>query len=166
MTGITKRRFTMRTLVRWDPFSEFRGLRRAMDRGLFESYGPTALNGERTFAFPVDLSETDGQVVVKAALPGIQPEGVDISVSDGVLTIKGATYSKDTTTTENYHRREIRYGAFSRAIALPSEVDDAKAEAEFQDGVLTVTLPKAEEVRPKQIKVKAAAGKSNGSKSS
>ena len=157
----------MRTLVRWDPFSEFRGLRRAMDRGLFESYGPTAwLNGERTFAFPVDLSETDGQVVVKAALPGIQPEGVDISVSDGVLTIKGETKSEEKSDAENYHRREIRYGAFSRAIALPSEVDDAKAEAEFQDGVLTVTLPKAEEVRPKQIKVKAVAGKSNGSKSS
>ena len=157
----------MRTVVRWDPFSEFRGLRHAMDRGLVQFYGPTIWrNGETTLTFPVDLSETDGQVVVKAALPGIQPENVDISVSDGVLTIKGETKSEEKSDTENYHRREIRYGAFSRAIALPSEVDDAKAEAEFRDGVLTVTLPKAEEVRPKQIKVKAVAGKSNGSKSS
>jgi HSP20 family protein len=154
----------MRTLVRWDPFSEFRGLRRAMDRGVFEFYGPTVWrNAETTLAFPVDLSETDGHVVVKAALPGIQPEDVDISVSDGVLTIKGETKSEEKSESENYHRREIRHGAFSRSITLPANVNDAKAEAEFQDGVLTVTLPKAEEARPKQIKVKAVAGKSNGS---
>jgi HSP20 family protein len=157
----------MRTLVRWDPFSEFRGLRRAMDRGVFEFYGPTVWrNAETSLTFPVDLSETDGQVVVKAALPGIQPEDVDISVIDGVLTIKGETKSEEKSEAENYHRREIRYGAFSRAITLPTEVDDARAEAEFRDGVLTVTLPKAEEARPKQIKVKAVAGKTNGSKSS
>jgi HSP20 family protein len=157
----------MKTLVRWDPFSEFRGLRRAMDRGVFEFYGPTVWrNAETSLTFPVDLSETDGQVVVKAALPGIQPEDVDISVIDGVLTIEGETKSEEKSEAENYHRREIRYGAFSRAITLPTEVDDARAEAEFRDGVLTVTLPKAEEARPKQIKVKAVAGKSNGSKSS
>ena len=164
----------MRTLVRWDPFSEFRSLRHAMDRGMFQFYGPTVWrNAEATLAFPVDLSETDGHVVVKAALPGIQPEDVDISFSDGVLTIKGETKSEEKSEAEdlpagrrNYHRREIRYGAFSRAITLPAEVDDAKAEAEFQDGVLTVTLPKADEARPKQIKVKAVAGKSNGTKTS
>jgi HSP20 family protein len=157
----------MRTLVRWDPFSEFLGLRRAIDRGVFEFYGPTVWrNAETSLTFPVDLSETDGQVVVKAALPGIQPEDVDISVSDSVLTIKGEAKSEEKSEGENYHRREIRYGAFSRAITLPTEVDDARAEAEFRDGVLTVTLPKAEEARPKQIKVKAVAGKSNGSKSS
>jgi len=121
----------MNTLVRWDPFSEFRSLRHAMDRGLFQFYGPTVWrNGETALTFPVDLSETDGHVVVKAALPGIQPEDVDISVSDGVLTIKGETKSEEKSDGENYHRREIRYGAFSRAIALPAEVDDAKAEAE------------------------------------
>lgn len=147
----------MRTLVRWDPFSEFRSLRRAMDRGLFEFYGPTVWrNGERTLTFPVDLSETDGQVVVKAALPGIQPEDVDISVSDGVLTIKGETKSEEKTEAENYHRREIRYGAFSRSIPLPAQVNDEKADAVFQDGVLSVTLPKAEVAKPKQIKIKAS----------
>ena len=157
----------MNTLVRWDPFSEFRSLRHAMDRGLFQFYGPTVWrNGETALTFPVDLSETDGHVVVKAALPGIQPEDVDISVSDGVLTIKGETKSEEKSDGENYHRREIRYGAFSRVIALPAEVDDAKAEAEFQDGVLTVTLPKAEEARPKQIKVKVVAAETNGAKSS
>jgi len=155
----------MRTLVRWDPFSEFRSLRHAMDRGLFQFYGPTVWrNGDTTLTFPVDLSETEGQVVVKAALPGIQPEDVDISVSDGVLTIKGETKSEEKSEGGNYHRREIRYGAFSRSIALPAEVNDVKAEAEFQDGVLTVTLPKAEEARPKQIKVKAVAVGTNGSK--
>ncbi len=145
----------MRTLTRWDPFSEFRTLRRAMDRPFFDFYGPTIWRRD-TLTFPVDVSETDEQVVVKAALPGIQPEDVDISVNDGVLTIKGETKSEESSDGENYHRREIRYGAFFRSVPLPASVNDDKAEAGFKDGVLTVALPKAEEAKPKQIKIKAS----------
>jgi len=120
----------MNTLVRWDPFSEFRSLRHAMDRGLFQFYGPTVWrNGETALTFPVDLSETDGHVVVKAALPGIQPEDVDISVSDGVLTIKGETKHEETVEKENYFRQEIRYGAFARMVPLPTTVRAEEAEA-------------------------------------
>lgn len=113
----------------------------------------------------MDIFETDERVVVKAALPGIKPDDVEISVSEGVLLVKGESSSEESTDGESYHTREIRYGAFQRAIRLPAEVSDEKAEVEFKDGVLTVTLPKAEEVRPKQIKIKTAA-ELNGSKSS
>lgn len=153
----------MRTLVRWDPFAELRSVRRAMVRGPFDSYGP-ALWQTREGTFPVDLSESETEVVVKAALPGIKPEEVDISVSDGVLSVKGETRSEEKSEGENYYRQEIRYGAFSRSIPLPSKVDHERAGAEFKDGILTVTLPKAEDVRPKQIKIKASGEASNGHK--
>lgn len=154
----------MRTLVRWDPLTEVRNLRRAMDRSLVDFYGPVIWHRDTTLSFPVDIFETDERVVVKAALPGIKPDDVEISVSEGVLLVKGESSSEESTDGESYHTREIRYGAFQRAIRLPAEVSDEKAEAEFKDGVLTVTLPKAEEVRPKQIKIKTAP-ELNGSKS-
>ena len=155
----------MRTLMRFDRFAEFRSLHSALDRGFYE-VGPTIWrNPDTPLTFPVDLSETEEEVVVKAALPGIDPEQVEISVNDGVLTVKGETKSDESTEGENYHRREIRYGAFHRAMSLPAEVDGDKADAEFKDGILTVTLPKAEQARPKQIKIKTAAG-INGGKSS
>jgi len=151
--------------VRWEPFSELRSLRRALDRGFYD-FGPSTWRSrDTTLTFPVDLSETDERVVVKAALPGIDPEQVEVSVNDNVLTVKGETKSDETTDGESYHRREIRYGAFYRAIPLPAEVSGDAAEAEFKDGVLTVTIPKAEQARPKQIKIKTAA-ELNGSKSS
>jgi HSP20 family protein len=125
-----------------------------MDR-VFDDFGRGGWRGgEAELTFPVDLSETESEVVVKAVLPGIKPEDVDISVSEGVLTVKGESKFEQKTEKENYYRQEIRYGAFSRSIPLPSRVNHEQADAEFKDGVLTVTLPKAEEVRPKQIKIR------------
>jgi HSP20 family protein len=147
----------MSSLVRWDPFAEFSGLRRAMDR-VFEDFAParTWRNGEATeLTFPIDLYETDDAVVVKAVLPGIKPEEVDISVQGDALTIKGETRHEQETKSENWYRREIRYGAFSRMIPLPVRVSYDKADAKFKDGLLTVTLPKAEEAISKTIKVSA-----------
>ena len=105
--------------------------------------------------FPIDVSETESDIVVKAVLPGVKADDVDISVCEGVLTIKGESSSEEKTEKENYYRQEIRYGAFSRSIALPNRVDHERAEADFAAGILTVRLPKAEEVRPKSIKVRA-----------
>ena len=143
----------MRTLVRWDPFAEFAGLSQAFGHTLW-----SAPNG-RTHRFDltpaIDLSETDGEVVVKASLPGVKAEDVDISVNDGMLTVKGERKSEETEG-ENFYRREVRYGSFSRSVPLPSRVDYEHADAEFNDGVLTVTLPKAEDVRPKQIKIRSS----------
>jgi HSP20 family protein len=143
-------------MIRWEPFGEMSSLRRAMDR-VFDDFGRGWRGGEAELTFPIDLSETENEVVVKAVLPGIKPEDVDISVSDGVLTVKGESKFEQKTERENYYRQEIRYGAFSRSVPLPSRVNHEQADAEFKDGVLTVSLPKAEEVRPKQIKIRPTA---------
>ena len=149
----------MTQVVRWYPFSEFRGLNRAMDR-LFGDFTPARVwrvAEPSPLTFPVDVAETDSDVTVKATLPGTKPEDVEITVSEGVLTIRGESRHEETTDKENYRRREIRYGAFSRSLPLPASVDQEQAEAEFTDGVLRIRLPKTDDARPKTIKVKGAA---------
>jgi HSP20 family protein len=109
---------------------------------------------------PVEVSETEDAVEVKASLPGVKPEEVDVSIHNDVLTIK-AEHKEERTEGEEkpeegkrtFYRRELRYGAFHRQLALPASVDADKAEATFKDGLLTLRLPKAEADRPKQIKV-------------
>ena len=142
----------MRTLIRWNPFSEMAPMRRAMDRMFDEVWTPTIWH-ERRHAFPVDLSETDDAVVAKAALPGVNPEEVDVSVNDDFLTIKGETKQEMKDEREQYLHRELTYGAFSRTVQLPASVDHEKATAEYEGGVLTVTLPKLEGQRARTIKV-------------
>lgn len=147
----------MTQIVRWEPFGEFSSLRRAMDR-LMDDFSPSRAwrTGEASeLTFPVDVSETEDAVVVKAVLPGVTSQDVDISVSEGVLTIKGETRLQQETKKENYYRQEIRYGAFARSIPMPTRINHAHAEADFADGILTVRLPKAEEVRPRSIKIRA-----------
>ncbi|MDT7943565.1 MAG: Hsp20/alpha crystallin family protein [Dehalococcoidia bacterium] len=144
------------TLVRWDPWEEFRSIRRAMDRLWDELMGrrePVVV--EEAMTFPVDMYETDEALVVKAALPGLRPEDVEISVQGDLLTIKGELKREEKVERENYHRRELRYGMCSRTISLPVAVDAEKAEATFEHGILTVTLPKVPEARAKVIRVKA-----------
>jgi HSP20 family protein len=147
----------MRSLVRWDPFVDVRGLSRRMDRlfGDFMRDPHVVLWEPAELGFALDVYENDDALVVKAALPGVRPDEVDISVTGDVLTIKGETKSEEETKDDNYHRRELRYGAFSRSIALPTRVNHEKAEATFENGILTITLPKAEEVKPKSIKIAA-----------
>ena len=105
--------------------------------------------------FPVDLYETNDSVVVQASLPGVKPEDIDISVTAGVLTLKGESKDDHEEKTENFYRRERRHGTFLRQFTLPSEVDSAKADAVFEHGVLKLTLPKAETAKPTTIKVQA-----------
>ena len=129
-----------------------------MDR-LFGDFTTTRVRlvGEPSpLTFPVDIAETDSDVTVKATLPGTKPEDVEITVSEGVLTIRGESRHEETDEKENYYRREIRRGAFSRSLPLPANVDEEQAEAEFTDGVLQIRLPKTDDARPKTIKVKAA----------
>jgi HSP20 family protein len=101
------------------------------------------------------MYETDDTIVVKSAIAGIKPEDLDVSVTGDTLTIKGETKAEEEVKEESYIRRERRYGSFCRSLAIPTAVVADKAKAEFEDGVLTLTLPKAEEVKPKAIKVKA-----------
>jgi HSP20 family protein len=148
----------MTNLVRWEPFRDLVSLREAMDRLFEESVvrpraGWIAPVGEGTLA--VDMYETDDAVVVKSAIAGIEPGDLDISVVGDTLTIKGETTATEEVNEENYVYRERRYGSFCRALTVPVPVIADQAEADFENGVLTLTLPKAEEVKPKAIKVKA-----------
>ena len=145
------------SIVRWEPFSDLMSLREAMDRLFEESFvRPTSrfLAPYGAGDLALDIYETDNDLVVTAAVPGVKPEEVDISITGDTLTIKGETKCETKVEKANYLRQERRYGAFTRTVAIPMPVQADKAEAKFKDGVLTVTIPKAEEVKPKVIKVK------------
>ncbi|HEC21863.1 MAG TPA: Hsp20/alpha crystallin family protein [Chloroflexi bacterium] len=146
----------MSDIVRWEPFREALTLRDAMNRLLEDSFvrfpWPTLLS-EETLA--MDMYETDDALVVKAVLPGVNPDDIEINVTGDVLTIRGEIKEEEETEKRNYHYRERRFGSFSRSVALPVPVEADKAEAEFEHGILTLTLPKVEEVKPKVITVKA-----------
>ena len=148
----------MANIVRWEPFRDLITLREAMDRLFEESFirprvGWLAPLGAGALA--VDMYETDQDVVVKSSMPGVKPEDIDITITGDTLTIKGETKAEEKVEKANYVRQERRYGAFSRSLTLPTTIVAEKAKAEFENGVLTLTLPKAEEVKPKTIKVKA-----------
>lgn len=142
-------------IVRWDPFQEMVSLRDAMDRLFQESFiRPTSRLLAREGVVPMDVYETDNEVVAKVALPGIKPENVEITMTGDLLTIKGEVKADETIKQENYYLQERRYGSFSRSATIPVPVVADKAEAKFEHGILTLSLPKAEEVKPKAIKIK------------
>lgn len=150
----------MTNLVRWEPFRDLVSLREAMNMLVEDSFvrpssGWPVSAGSGDLA--VDVYETDDDVVVKSAIPGVKPEDIDISLTGDTLTIKGESKFEEKVSEENYIRREMRYGSFSRTMTVPVPVVADKADAEFEDGVLTLTLPKAEEIKPKSIKIKGGA---------
>jgi HSP20 family protein len=106
-----------------------------------------------TEALPLDVYKEDGNLVIKAEVPGVASEDIEISVKDQVLTISGETRSEDEVKEENYLRRERRYGSFYRSLVLPAEAEGDKAEAAFEDGILTITVPVAEEPQPEAVKI-------------
>jgi HSP20 family protein len=116
---------------------------------------PRLWPGLGEWELPVNMYQTPDEVVVKASVPGLKPDKVDISITGGTLTIKGEHKEEKEAEEENYIYKERHYGTFSRSTLIPVKVKSDKAEAVFEDGILTLTLPKAEEVKPKQIKVKA-----------
>ncbi len=146
------------SIMRWDPFREMVGLRHTMDR-LFDEgfFRPLRLREREVDGhyFPLDIYHTPEAVVAKAVLPGLKPEDVEITVDRNVLTIRGKSSGETEVKEDSYLRREWHYGTFSRMVALPEGLEGDKAEAVFEDGVLTLTIPKAAEVRPKLIKVQA-----------
>ena len=106
-----------------------------------------------TWTLPVDIVETKDNVIVKVSAPGVKPEDMDISVIGDALTLKGELKSEERFEEGNYVRKERRYGSFQRTLTLPTSVVADRANAEFENGVLTLTLPKADEAKPKSIKV-------------
>jgi HSP20 family protein len=144
-------------VLRWQPFSDMITLRQAMDRLFDDSIiSPSRLTsvfGEGA-ALPIDMYQTNDSVVLRASVPGVKPEEVEITITGSTLTIKGETKSEQEVKKEDYFRQERSYGTFTRSITLPSSLETDKAEATFENGVLTLTIPKAEEMKPRQIKVK------------
>ena len=145
----------MSNLIRWEPAREMMTLREAMDR-LFDDPFTRPLSLTDGWSAPaIDMYQTDDEIVVKAALPGIKADEVQINITGEVLTLKGEMKHEEEKKEKAWHIREQRWGAFERSVALPTDVVSDKAKAEFENGILTITLPKAEEVKPKTITVKA-----------
>jgi len=152
----------MTRIVRWNPFREMMDLRSEFDRLFEESLsGPRSRWQLTNWGMDVDVAENEDNFVVKASLPGMKPEDIDISLTNNVLTIKGEMKQDETIDEDQYHVRERRYGSFSRTVTLPVQVNSEAVEAKYEDGVLTLEVPKAEEVKPKRISVKS---ESNGRK--
>lgn len=146
----------MSNINRWEPAREIMTLREAMDRLFDDAFTrPLTFIRDGWSAPAIDMYQTDDEVVVKAALPGIKADEVQINVTGDVLTIKGEVKHEDEKKERSWHIREQRYGSFERSVALPTDVVADKAKADFENGILTITLPKAEDVKPRTITVKA-----------
>ncbi|MHB8192941.1 MAG: Hsp20/alpha crystallin family protein [Bellilinea sp.] len=145
----------MSNLTRWEPVREMMTLREAMDRLFDDAFTrPLSLNGAA--ALPsLDVYETDDEVVVKASLPGLKAEEVQISVTGDSLTLRGEFKQEEEKTGATYHVRERRSGSFERTLGLPVSVQTDKAKADFENGILSIVLPKAEAVKPRTINIKA-----------
>ena len=147
----------MNTLTRWEPMRELQTMRTLMDRFFDEPFfgAPQLWNQQNeSFPLPLDVIEEEGQFIVKASMPGVEPDQVEITLSDNVLTIKGETKQESDRNESNYHVRERRYGSFMRHLTLPTSVDSEHVDATHENGVLTLRLPKTESVKPKKISVK------------
>jgi HSP20 family protein len=144
------------TIVRRpSPFGEMMTLRQAMDRLFDDDYRPFrwlsgAVDGP---ALPLDVTTDKDRLTIEAALPGVAPEDVDITIENGTVTISGKTATERTGEEGSYLVQEIRRGSFSRSVTLPTGLEADKATATFEHGVLRLSIPKAEQVKPRQIKI-------------
>ncbi|MFQ5585758.1 MAG: Hsp20/alpha crystallin family protein [Thermodesulfobacteriota bacterium] len=151
-------------LEKWNPFKELDIMRREIDR-LWDEFSPTsrktffgapwrALTAEEGVATPaVDVIDKKDAVVVKAELPGIDKEKIDITIEDDNLIIRSELKQEEEVKKEDYYRCERSYRSFARTIALPTKVEASKVKATFKDGILEVNLPKAEELKPKKVHI-------------
>jgi len=152
------------SLIRWNPARELAawpsdlfGIQREMNR-MFDSFINRGAQDEDSalaaWTPVVDIAERDDEYLVKVELPGVNKDDVKITLESNILTIRGEKKQEKETKKENYHRVERSYGSFQRSFTLPTTVKSDKIDANFKDGVLMVSLPKAEEAKPKQIEVK------------
>jgi HSP20 family protein len=146
----------MTRLTRWEPFREMRQMHDMLDRIMDKTFLDAPFFGAfDQGVVPVDVYQTDDDVVVKATAPGMKAEDIHITITGDTLNIRGEVSEEREEEGVQFHIRERRASSFSRSIALPTMVDADKAKAEFEDGILTLTLPKVEDVKPKTIAVKA-----------
>jgi HSP20 family protein len=146
-------------IVRYEPFRNLVTVQDRMNRIFEEAFRGAPRGTEEEWALggawapAVDIYEHEGNLVLKAELPGIDPKAVDVQVENNVLTLRGERKFDSEVKREEYHRVERAYGTFSRSFTLPNVIDTGKIKAEFKDGVLRVTLPQREEAKPKQISI-------------
>ncbi|HEX6949187.1 MAG TPA: Hsp20/alpha crystallin family protein [Nitrospira sp.] len=147
------------TLVRWDPFRELEDmserLNRVFSRPSLRNSGKENLT-VADWMPTVDISETDGEYLIKAELPEVKKEDVKVTVENGVLTLQGERRQEKEEKGKRFHRVERLYGSFVRSFSLPESVDESGVKAEYKEGVLNLHLPKSEKVKPKAIDVKVA----------
>jgi HSP20 family protein len=148
------------TLVRWDPFRELEDMSERLNR-MFSRPAAPAKNDKEALTVAdwiptVDISETDGEYVIKAELPDVKKEDVKVTLEDGVLTLTGERRQEKEEKNTKYHRVERSYGSFGRSFSLPDLVDETKVKAEYKDGMLNLRLPKSEKAKPRAIEVKVA----------
>ena len=142
-------------LTRWDPFQEMINLRSAVDRLFDSTLAPSnSLDMPTAWTLALDIVENEDSFLVKASVPGIKPEDIQVTFTDNVLTIKGEMRSETASKETRYHLRERRFGSFTRSVTLGARIKADAIVANYENGVLTLTLPKAEEVKPKQISIK------------
>jgi HSP20 family protein len=142
----------MSTLNRWEPFRTA-GLESEVSRMLTDLFGRSQESNLTSWAPAVDIYENEHELVVKADLPDVKPEELDIRVENNILTIRGERKFEKKVDEKNYLRVERSYGSFARSFSLASTVNSEAIKADYKDGVLTLTIPKREEAKPKQIKV-------------
>ena len=143
-------------IVRWDPFRDLNMLQDRMNR-LFDDAGSTWRTDEpaatTSWSPSVDIFETEGEIVVKAELPGMDRKDIQLNLENNVLSLRGERKFQKETKDDNYHRIERSYGVFSRAFSIPASVDEERIRADYKDGVLKIVLPKKDQAKPKQIKI-------------
>src|SRR4026207_2394435 len=143
-------------LTRWDPLRELSLMQDRMNR-LFDDAGRGWRGDEpsstTTWSPAVDIYETENEITVHAELPGVDRKDITLNLEKNVLTLKGERRFEKETKHENYHRIERSYGGFSRAFSIPAIVEEEKIQAEYKDGILRISLPKKEQVKPKQIQI-------------
>ena len=155
----------MANITRYDPLGEMVSLRSAMDR-LFEDSFVSPLTwrtiggGNETLTPAIDVHETADEIVVTAALPGMKADDVEITMTGQTLTLRGEFKADDKIEKDQYLYRERRFGSFSRTVQLPVRGEGDRAQASFTDGILRLSIPKADEVKPRQIRINAS---TNGS---
>ncbi|HEX9795901.1 MAG TPA: Hsp20/alpha crystallin family protein [Anaerolineales bacterium] len=146
-------------LTRWEPFREMRRMHDMLDRVMDDSMSGRTNGGWYEGLAPIDVYQTADEVVIEAAMPGVKPDDIEISVTGDTLTLRGEIrQEKEVEGERDYHVRERRYRRFARSLTLPSTVDSSKAQAEIENGILTLRIPKAEAAKPRQITVKAKKG--------
>lgn len=143
-------------IIRWDPFRDLATLRERMNRLFEEAY--TSRGEEKdmvasTWNPSVDIYEKENELVLKAELPGIDENDIEIKIEDNTITLKGDRKFEKETKEENYHRIERSYGSFYRSFTLPQNIDQENIKAESENGILKITMPKKAELKPKKVKI-------------